>query len=102
MVDHISFDLADLCSLLFFNHFLSSMWQQAGRSGRRGKPSLSIYVAFEGPLDQYFMKFPNKLFRGSIECCHVDPNNDQVYLHAQFCFILYYAIGISIMKDGKW
>lgn len=60
---------------------VSSLWQQAGRSGRREKPSLSIYVAFEGPLDQYFMKFPHKLFRGSIECCHVDPNNDQVSLH---------------------
>lgn len=60
------------------------MWQQAGRSGRREKTSLSVYVAFEGPLDQYFMKFPHKLFRGPIECCHVDPNNDQVSLHNFF------------------
>lgn len=78
------------------------MWQQAGRSGRRGKPSLSIYVAFEGPLDQYFMKFPNKLFRGPIECCHVDPNNEQVSLHKKFYFSFVLSHRNLNWKDGKW
>ncbi|KAJ9567435.1 hypothetical protein OSB04_003401 [Centaurea solstitialis] len=54
-----------------------NLWQQAGRFGRREQPSLAIYVAFEGPLDQYFMKYPQKLFRGPIECCHVDAKNPQ-------------------------
>ena len=56
-----------------------SLWQQAGRSGRREQSSLAIYVAFEGPLDQYFMKYPQKLFKGAIECCHVDAKNPQVH-----------------------
>ncbi|XP_055826142.1 uncharacterized protein LOC129894460 isoform X2 [Solanum dulcamara] len=63
---------------LGFPGSIASLWQQAGRSGRRGNASLAIYVAFEGPLDQYFMKFPQKLFRGPIECCHVDARNRQV------------------------
>jgi len=54
------------------------LWQQAGRSGRRERPSLAVYVAFQGPLDQYFMKFPKKLFHGPIECCHIDAQNQQV------------------------
>jgi ATP-dependent helicase YprA (DUF1998 family) len=29
-----------------------SLWQQAGRAGRRGRTSLSIYVAWDSPLDQ--------------------------------------------------
>ncbi|MCD9645977.1 hypothetical protein HAX54_035467 [Datura stramonium] len=63
---------------LGFPGSIASLWQQAGRSGRRGNASLAIYVAFEGPLDQYFMKFPEKLFRGPIECCHIDARNRQV------------------------
>ncbi|XP_016545610.2 uncharacterized ATP-dependent helicase YprA isoform X2 [Capsicum annuum] len=63
---------------LGFPGSIASLWQQAGRSGRRGNASIAIYVAFEGPLDQYFMKFPQKLFRGPIECCHIDARNRQV------------------------
>ncbi|KAF6146403.1 hypothetical protein GIB67_032605 [Kingdonia uniflora] len=64
---------------LGFHGSVSSLWQQAGRSGRREKPSLAVYVAFDGPLDQYFMKFPQKLFGRPIECCHIDAQNKQVY-----------------------
>ncbi|KAJ1291804.1 hypothetical protein BS78_02G344800 [Paspalum vaginatum] len=60
---------------LGFPGSIASLWQQAGRSGRRGKQSLAIYVAFESPLDQYFMKFPHKLFGKPIEHCHVDSHN---------------------------
>uniref|UniRef100_A0A0D3GTB8 Helicase C-terminal domain-containing protein n=1 Tax=Oryza barthii TaxID=65489 RepID=A0A0D3GTB8_9ORYZ len=48
------------------------------RSGRRAKQSLAIYVAFEGPLDQYFMKFPHKLFGKPIEHCQVDSHNQKL------------------------
>lgn len=63
---------------LGFPGSIASLWQQAGRSGRRAKQSLAIYVAFEGPLDQYFMKFPHKLFGRSIEHCQVDSHNLKV------------------------
>ncbi|XP_025801088.1 uncharacterized protein LOC112880592 isoform X3 [Panicum hallii] len=63
---------------LGFPGSIASLWQQAGRSGRRAKQSLAIYVAFEGPLDQYFMKFPHKLFGKPIEHCHVDSRNLKV------------------------
>ncbi|CAN0876969.1 ATP-dependent helicase HRQ1 [Linum grandiflorum] len=63
---------------LGFPGSIASLWQQAGRSGRREKASIAVYVAFEGPLDQYFMKCPRKLFDSPIECCHVDSQNVQV------------------------
>ncbi|RZS05081.1 hypothetical protein BHM03_00035506 [Ensete ventricosum] len=63
---------------LGFPGSIASLWQQAGRSGRRARPSLAVYVAFEGPLDQYFMKFPQKLFGSPIEHCQVDANNQKV------------------------
>ncbi|KAG8079800.1 hypothetical protein GUJ93_ZPchr0007g5786 [Zizania palustris] len=63
---------------LGFPGSIASLWQQAGRSGRRAKQSLAVYVAFEGPLDQYFMKFPHKLFGKPIEHCQVDSHNQTV------------------------
>ena len=50
---------------------VSSLWQQAGRAGRREQASLSIYIAFDGPLDQYFMHNPRALFDRSIEKAQV-------------------------------
>ena len=50
---------------------MASLWQQAGRAGRREQPSTSIYIAFDGPLDQFFMKQPEKLFGRAIECAQV-------------------------------
>uniref|UniRef100_J3L8W4 Helicase C-terminal domain-containing protein n=1 Tax=Oryza brachyantha TaxID=4533 RepID=J3L8W4_ORYBR len=57
---------------------MASFWQQAGRSGRRAKQSIAVYVAFEGALDQYFMRSPHKLFGKPIEHCQVDSHNHKV------------------------
>ena len=46
---------------------VASLWQQAGRAGRREQPSVSIYIGFDGPLDQFFMHQPENLFSRPIE-----------------------------------
>ncbi|CAL4890489.1 unnamed protein product [Urochloa decumbens] len=63
---------------LGFPGSIASFWQQAGRSGRRSKESIAVYVAFEGALDQYFMNFPDKLFGKPVERCHVDSQNQKI------------------------
>ncbi|GJP39287.1 hypothetical protein CLOM_g23675 [Closterium sp. NIES-68] len=63
---------------LGFQGSTASLWQQAGRAGRREKASLSIYVAFDGPLDQYFMAVPSRLFARPIERCQLDCANPLV------------------------
>ncbi|XP_024518116.1 uncharacterized protein LOC9638071 [Selaginella moellendorffii] len=63
---------------LGFPGTVASLWQQAGRAGRREKTSLSIYVAFEGPLDQHFFKEPLRLFSRPIENAQIDSHNPQV------------------------
>ena len=40
----------------------ASMWQQAGRAGRREEQSLAILVAQDDPLDQYLVTHPDELF----------------------------------------
>lgn len=65
----LGIDVGDLDVTLHlgFPGTVASLWQQAGRSGRRGQPSLAVYIAFDGPLDQYFMKQPSRLFQRPIE-----------------------------------
>ncbi len=48
----------DLTLHLGFPGSIASLRQQAGRAGRRGGHSLALYVAFDGPLDQHFMRHP--------------------------------------------
>src|SRR5207247_10627159 len=36
----------------------ASMWQQAGRAGRRSEHSLAMMVAQDDPLDQYLVQHP--------------------------------------------
>ncbi|KAF5177122.1 Atp-dependent helicase hrq1 [Thalictrum thalictroides] len=85
---------------LGFPGSVSSLWQQAGRSGRREKSSLAVYVAFEGPLDQYFMKFPEKLFGRSIECCHIDAQNKQVLEQHLVCASVEHPL--SLLHDERY
>jgi DEAD/DEAH box helicase domain-containing protein len=56
----------------------SSLFQQAGRAGRRSsRASLCFYVAFDGPLDQYFMRNPERLF-DRIEDANLDISNPKI------------------------
>ena len=68
----------DVTLHLGFPGRLSSLWQQAGRAGRRSQSAMSIMVGFDGPLDQYFFSHPEKLFDAAPECTAVDPHNLQV------------------------
>ncbi len=40
----------------------ASLWQQAGRAGRRGKTSVAFFVPFDGLLDNFFVSNPSQLF----------------------------------------
>jgi DEAD/DEAH box helicase domain-containing protein len=68
----------DVTLHLGFPGTVASLIQQAGRAGRRGKRALSVYVAFDGPLDQHFMRSPAKLFGRPIERAAIDPCNPSV------------------------
>lgn len=57
---------------------LISTWQQAGRAGRRNQESIISLVAFQNPLDQYFMKHPQLFFEKSHEHAIIDLNNRQI------------------------
>lgn len=61
----------DVTLHLGFPGSVSSLRQQAGRAGRREQQSLAVFVAFDGPLDQHFMRNPDHLLRRPVESVQV-------------------------------
>lgn len=57
---------------------LISTRQQAGRAGRSGREAISILVAYEGPLDQYFMNHPHAFFGRPSEHAILDEGNPYI------------------------
>ena len=56
----------------------ASMWQQAGRAGRRDTDALAMLVAQDDPLDQYLVHHPEDLFDKPAEAAVIDPTNPYV------------------------
>lgn len=54
---------------------ISGTWQQAGRSGRSEKPSLSVLVVSADPLDQFLAQHPEYFFDQTPEQALIDPDN---------------------------
>jgi DEAD/DEAH box helicase domain-containing protein len=57
---------------------VASFRQQAGRAGRRTKPSAAVLVLRSHPLDQHFADHPEDLLGAAPESAHVNPDNLQV------------------------
>ncbi|WP_415238772.1 DEAD/DEAH box helicase [Seleniivibrio woodruffii] len=67
------------CTLLAgYPGSLMSLWQRAGRSGRRGSDSLIILLAGNDALDQYYVKHPEKLYESAFENVVLDTENENV------------------------
>lgn len=54
---------------------ISSSWQQAGRSGRRDRPSMSVLIASSSPVDQFLVHNPDYFFEASPEHARINPDN---------------------------
>ncbi len=54
---------------------IASLWQQAGRAGRRSEVSAAVLIASASPLDQFVAAHPAYLFDRSPEMGLVNPDN---------------------------
>ena len=68
----------DAVLLAGFPGTVASMWQQAGRAGRRATESLAVFVARDDPLDTYLVHHPEALFGRPVEATVLDPDNEHI------------------------
>src|SRR6478735_7434235 len=73
-------DIAGLDAVVLagFPGTVTSFWQQAGRSGRRGQGALILLIARDDPLDTYLVHHPEALLDKPIERVVIDPSNPYV------------------------
>ena len=64
---------------------IASMWQQAGRAGRRSAWSAAILVATSSPMDQYLAAHPDYLFGAPPEHARVNPENPFILVNHLKC-----------------
>jgi DEAD/DEAH box helicase domain-containing protein len=76
----LGIDIAGLDAVVLagFPGTVTSFWQQAGRSGRRGQGALVVLVARDDPLDTYLVHHPAALLDKPIERVVIDPTNSYI------------------------
>lgn len=74
-----------------------STWQQAGRAGRGTDESVVTLVAFQNPLDQYFMHHPDVFFGKSHEHAIIDLKNPYIVSGHVMCA----AAELPVGKEDK-
>jgi DEAD/DEAH box helicase domain-containing protein len=80
-------DIAGLDAVVIagFPGTVSSFWQQAGRSGRRGQGALVVLIARDDPLDTYLVHHPAALLDKPIERVVIDPANPYILAPQLLC-----------------
>ncbi|MGQ9603271.1 MAG: DEAD/DEAH box helicase [bacterium] len=68
----------DASLIVGFPGTIASVWQQAGRAGRKSSESLVILIAYNDPIDQYLIRNPRYIFERSPENAVVDPENPYI------------------------
>ena len=64
---------------------LASVWQRAGRAGRRSGASVAVMVASSAPLDQFIVQNPDYFFERSPEHAQINPDNLEVLVSHLKC-----------------
>src|SRR6266705_461198 len=75
----------DVAVLAGYPGTIASMWQQAGRAGRRSSWSAAIMVASSSPMDQYLATHPDYLFGAPPEHARINPENPFILVNHLKC-----------------
>lgn len=73
-------DIGVLDAVILFGvpYSSASMWQQAGRAGRRQKEALVILLGEPFPVDQYYMRNPELVFQPPTTKLWIEPSNELI------------------------
>src|SRR5437016_2407431 len=83
----------DVAVLAGYPGGIASLWQQAGRAGRRSGRSAALLVATSAPLDQFMVTHPEYLFGTPPEHARVNPNNPFILVNHLKCAAFELPIG---------
>jgi DEAD/DEAH box helicase domain-containing protein len=83
----------DVAVLAGYPGAIASLWQQAGRAGRRSGSSAAIFVATSAPLDQFMVTHPEYLFGAPPEHARVNPDNPFILVNHLKCAAFELPIG---------
>ena len=72
---------------------IASLWQQAGRAGRRTEASAAMLVATSAPLDQFMVTHPDYLFGTPPEHARINPDNPFILVNHLKCAAFELPIG---------
>ncbi|KAJ8613589.1 hypothetical protein CTAYLR_006167 [Chrysophaeum taylorii] len=81
-------DVGDLDATLHLGHpgSIASLWQQAGRAGRRPESrSVAVVVCWDAPIDQTFARCGSKLLERGVEPAILDASNETVIRDHLLC-----------------
>ena len=98
----LGIDIGDLEATVLTGYpgSIAATWQQAGRSGRNQERSLTVLVAQDGPLDQYFMRHPEAFFHRRAEDALIDPENSYVLRAHLLCAAYEYPLAADSLDFG--
>ena len=88
----------DVAVLAGYPGAIASLWQQAGRAGRRSGSSVALLVATSAPLDQFMVTHPEYLFGTPPEHARVNPNNPFILVNHLKCA----AFELPIAEDERF
>src|SRR5215468_3052952 len=75
----------DMAVLAGYPGTIASMWQRAGRAGRRSGQSAAILVASSSPMDQYLAAHPDYLVGAPPEHARINPENPFILVNHLKC-----------------
>jgi DEAD/DEAH box helicase domain-containing protein len=75
----------DVAVLAGYPGAIASLWQQAGRAGRRSGESAAVFVATSAPLDQFMVTHPDYLFGSPPEAARINPENPYILANHLKC-----------------
>jgi len=90
----------DVAVLAGYPGTIASMWQQAGRAGRRSGESAAVMVATSSPMDQYLAAHPDYLFGASPEHARINPENPFILINHVKCAAFELPIGAEEAFGG--
>ncbi len=92
----------DAVVLVGYPGSMTALWQRAGRAGRSGTRALTLLIAADDPLDEYYLNHPDLITEGKVEKAIADAFNTEIHPLHVACAAAEKPIAESEGYVAKW